>query len=226
MTINVKFLSNIRAKNKWTQEQMASVLGVSRPTYIAMEKGESSPTLDQINQLANKIGCDSKDILTEAVVNEAKYREVLLEAIRSGADTDGKITKTKLAKLVYLNDFAWYYEHLEPMTGAKYRRLPQGPVPDIYFANVEYLINEGILNLEIKNNSQMISLSRAGEMFKPQELSPKELKLIKLVSQKWQGKRTEEIVKFTHEQLPYKICSPGEVIPYELITQQDSEYVY
>jgi len=72
----------------------------------------------------------------------------------------------------------------------------------------------------------MISLSRAGQMFKPSLLKSEEKKLIKNVSQKWQGKRTEEIVKFTHEQLPYKICSPGEVIPYELITQQDPEYVY
>ena len=165
-------------------------------------------------------------MLSQDVVNEEKYREVLLETIRHGAATDGKITKTKLAKLIYLNDFSWYYQHLESMTGAKYRRLAQGPVPNIYFAKVEELITEGVLNLEIKNGSQMISLSRAGLMQKPSILTSEEKNLIKKVSQKWQGKRTEEIVKFTHEQLPYKICSPGEVIPYELITQQEPEYVY
>ncbi|MBP9817596.1 DUF4065 domain-containing protein [Candidatus Shapirobacteria bacterium] len=227
MTQATNFLGNIRSKNSWTQEEMANILGVSRPTYNAMEKGETSPTLEQINKLANKIGCEPKDILTEGIFDEAKYKEVLLETIRHGADSDGKITKTKLAKLIYLNDFAWYYQHLEPMTGAKYRRLPLGPVPDIFFAKVEELINDGTLNLELKNDkSQMISLSRAGEMSKTKILNPDEIKLINNVSQKWQGRRTEEIVKFTHEQLPYKICTPGEVIPYELITQQESEYVY
>lgn len=222
----MNFLSNIRTKNKWTQADMANYIGVSRPTYISLEKGEISITIDQLNKLADKIGCDPQDVLSENIVNEEKYCEVLLETIRYGASADGKITKTKLAKLIYLNDFSWYYQHLESMTGAKYRRLQLGPVPNIYFAKVEELINEGVLNLEIKNGSQMISLSRAGQMFKPSLLNTEEKNLIKKISLKWQGKRTEEIVKFTHEQLPYKICSPGEVIPYELITQQEPEYVY
>jgi len=222
----MNFLSNIRTKNNWTQADMANFIGVSRPTYISLEKEEISITIDQLNKLADKIGCDPQDVLSEDIVNEEKYSEVLLETIRHGAATDGKITKTKLAKLIYLNDFSWYYQHLESMTGAKYRRLQLGPVPNIYFAKVEELITEGVLNLEIKNGSQMISLSRAGQMFKPSLLSTEEKNLIKKVSLKWQGKRTEEIVKFTHEQLPYKICSPGEVIPYELITQQEPEYVY
>lgn len=222
----MNFLHNIRTKNNWTQAEMANFIGVSRPTYISLEKGDISITIDQLNKLADKIGCDPQDVLTQDVVNEEKYREVLLETIRHGAATDGKITKTKLAKLIYLNDFSWYYQHLESMTGAKYRRLAQGPVPNIYFAKVEELITEGVLNLDIKNGSQMISLSRAGLMQKPNLLTLEEKNLIKKVSLKWQGKRTEEIVKFTHEQLPYKICSPGEVIPYELITQQEPEYVY
>lgn len=222
----MNFLHNIRTKNNWTQAEMANFIGVSRPTYISLEKGEISITIEQLNKLADKIGCDPQDVLTQDVVNEEKYREVLLETIRHGAATDGKITKTKLAKLIYLNDFGWYYNHLESMTGAKYRRLQLGPVPNIYFAKVEELITEGVLNLEIKNGSQMISLSRAGQMFKPSLLSIEEKNLIKKVSFKWRGIRTEEIVKFTHEQLPYKICSPGEVIPYELITQQEPEYVY
>ncbi|PJE66767.1 hypothetical protein COU93_02460, partial [Candidatus Shapirobacteria bacterium CG10_big_fil_rev_8_21_14_0_10_36_6] len=57
-------------------------------------------------------------------------------------------------------------------------------------------------------------------------LKKEESEFIKKIAKKWQKKRTNEIVAFTHEQLPYKICSPGEVIPYELITQQEPEYVY
>lgn len=205
---------------------MAKIIGVSRPTYIALEKGMASITIDQVGRLADKLGCEPADIISENVVDEDKYREVLLETIRHGADSDGKITKTKLAKLIYLNDFGWYYHHLESMTGAKYRRLQQGPVPNLYFAKVEELVAEGCLNLEIKNGCQMISLSRAGQMSKPNLLNTEEKTLIKRVATKWQGKRAEEIVKFTHEQLPYQVCSPGEVIPYELITQQDPEYVY
>jgi transcriptional regulator with XRE-family HTH domain len=229
MNINmnkIKFLSKIRAKNNWTQEEMAKILEVSRPTYISMEKGNVSITIDQLDRLADKLGCETEDIISENIIDEEKYGEVLMETIRQGADKDGKIPKTKLAKLIYLNDFSWYYQHLESMTGAKYRRLQLGPVPNIYFAKLDELIAEGTLNLELKNSCQMISLTRAGEMQKSQKLSHEEKNLIKQVAIKWQSKRTEEIVKFTHEQLPYKVCSPGEVIPYELITQQDPDYVY
>jgi len=224
--INQDFLVNIRKKNNWTQEDIAKIFGISRPTYIAIEKGNISMTIDQLNRLANRLGCQAEDIMSENVVDEEKYREVLLETIKYGADSDGKITKTKLAKLIYLNDFGWYYQHLESMTGAKYRRLQQGPVPNLYFAKVEELIDEGLLNLELGKECQLISLSEAGKMSESNILNCEEKDLIKKVALKWQGKRSQEIVKFTHEQLPYKVCSPGEVIPYELITQEDPDYVY
>lgn len=224
---NNTFLINIRKKNNWTQEEMANFIGVSRPTYIALEKGDGSLTIDQLNMLADKIGCQPEDILLENVTDEEKYKEVLIETIRQGADSDGKITKTKLAKLIYLNDFGWYYKNLESMTGAKYRKLPQGPVPSTYFSTIDELFEKGLISIEIKHDGiQMISLSKAAEQLKSEILNSNELSFIKSVSKKWQKVRTAEIVAFTHNQLPYKICNPGEVIPYELITQQDPENVY
>jgi DNA-binding XRE family transcriptional regulator len=221
-----KFLSDVRAKNNWTQEDMAKIIGVSRPTYMALEKGDGSITLDQLSKLADKIGCDPQDIVSENIVDEKKYREVLLETLKHGVDSDGKITKTKLAKLIYLNDFGWYYHNLESMTGAKYRRLQQGPVPNLYFATLEELHEDGLINFEMKDDCQLISLSKAGEQLSSESLNSKETDFIKKVAKKWRGARAKEIVAFTHQQLPYKVCSPGEVIPYELITQQDPEYVY
>jgi len=57
-------------------------------------------------------------------------------------------------------------------------------------------------------------------------LTNEEIELIKKISAKWKDKRTQEIVDFTHEQLPFKLCAPDEVIPYELITQENPENVY
>jgi DNA-binding XRE family transcriptional regulator len=206
---------------------MANFIGVSRPTYIALEKGDGSLTIDQLNKLADKIGCQPEDIFLKNLTNEEKYKEVLMEMLKYGSDNkDEKITKTKLAKLIYLADFTWYYQNLEPMTGAKYRKLPQGPVPNLYFSTIDQLFDEGLVNIEINKDAQMISLSEAGKNFKKEKINSSEEKLIKEIASKWKNKRTNEIVAFTHDQLPYKICNPGEVIPYELITQQDPEDVY
>ncbi|MFA6602247.1 MAG: helix-turn-helix domain-containing protein [Candidatus Shapirobacteria bacterium] len=224
--ISPQFFLDLRTKQNWTQSEMAGILGISRPTYVSVERGETSITIEQLEKLANKLGCEPQDILTENVVDEPKYKQVLLEVLKSGADADGKITKTKLAKLIYLVDFGWYYHHLEPLTGAKYRRLDQGPVPNLYFSVLDELIDAGLINLEVTKDCQLLSLTQAGQMGVSSKLTKSEKSLIAKISHKWQGKRTAEIVKFTHQQLPYQICSPGEIIPYELITQQDPEYVY
>ncbi len=224
--INSKYITKIRKMNGWSQEEMAGLLGISRQTYMVIEKGAKDITVQQLSKLADKLGCGVEDILTENIINEEKYKEVLMEMIKNGADSDGRIIKTKLAKLIYLADFSWYYKNLDSMTGARYRRLDQGPVPNYFFTAIDELIESGYLNLEMKRDCQLLSLTEAGKMRKNEKINDDEENLIEKIAKKWQGKRSKEIVKFTHEQLPYKICIPGEVIPYELITQQDPEYVY
>lgn len=224
--ISPTFLVDTRKNYGWTQEEMASVIGISRPTYVALEKGEGSLTIAQLTKLANKLGCQPEDILAEQIIDENKYQGILLEAVFSGAGRDGKIPKTKLAKLIYLADFGWYYQHLESITGAQYRKLPQGPVPNYYFSAIDDLFDKGLINIEIKDNAQLISLTDAGKQVNFKNLTKVELDFVRKVAKKWQEKRTNEIVAFTHQQLPYKVCTEGEIIPYELITQQDPENVY
>lgn len=224
--MNMTMLGTIRKNKKWSQSEMAKVLEVSRPTYIALEKGKGSLTIDKIDKLAQKLGCESSDILSENLEKEDKYKELLLEMLKDGTDDDGKITKTKLAKLIYLADFAWYFEKLESMTGAKYRKMKQGPVPNLYFRAIDDLFNEGLINIEINKDAQLISLSTSAKKINNNKISKEEKDLIKKIAKKWKNKRSSEIVAFTHSQLPFQICDEGEIIPYELITQQEADYVY
>ena len=46
------------------------------------------------------------------------------------------------------------------------------------------------------------------------------------IAKKWKDKKTKDIVNFTHNQLPYSICREDELIPYELITQEDPGKVF
>lgn len=50
--------------------------------------------------------------------------------------------------------------------------------------------------------------------------------LLKKIAMKWKNKNTQEIVDFSHKQLPWLICKEKEIIPYNLITQEDVENVY
>ena len=131
-----------------TQEQVAKAIGVSRPTYINIENGKRELTVSQAEMLAAVLRVSVEDLLDSAdgVVAFAdsknsfgKFKQIVLNAIKYGADEDGKITKTKLAKLVYLADFIWFYENLRPMTGVKYRKMAQGPVAYEYFRALDKL---------------------------------------------------------------------------------------
>ena len=221
---------SLRENRGFSQDSVAEKLGITRITYAKLESGEKSPTLDELTHLADifEVSRDSLisgDILTESSskVDEEKYKQILEHCIAYGASVDGKIPKTKLAKLAYLVDFAWFYEHLSPLTGLQYRRLPQGPVPDAYFRAIDEMISSEAIALEIKGAAQMI---RNIEVPSESKLSPEEIEFIKKVCEKWQKKSTQDIVDFTHSQLPWKICNPGENIPYELITQEEPDHVY
>jgi hypothetical protein len=64
------------------------------------------------------------------------------------------------------------------------------------------------------------------EQESPTLLTEEEYNLIKKICEKWKGKPTNEIVKFTHNQLPWSMCEPMEEIPYAFITQEDPDNVF
>jgi len=217
-----KLIKDIRIKKELKQEEVAGKLGISR----SFEQGKTELNFSQMVKLSDIFGISLEEVESGLQPDYEKYKEMILAYVRNGSSKDGKILKTKLAKMLYLADFSWFYNHLESMSGMQYRRIKYGPVPDIYFRAIDELEETGKITVEHKNDLLLISENR-GSINKPLEkLSKKEIGLIAKISEKWKNKKTSEIVDFTHNQLPYKICSPDEIIPYELITQEDPEYVY
>ena len=228
-----------RKRLDYTQLDVANAIGVSRPTYAQIESNEKDITIRQLNVLAAMLDLNITDLFDlSSVANQAnkspesspvatsKYKQIILNALQFGADTrDGKITKTKLAKLVYLADFTWYYNHLEPMSGMAYRKLPRGPVADIYFRAIDELIEDGVITMQESGRAFMISMTEAGRA--PSDLiSAKQRTFIKELGRAWKDKQTTEIVNFTHSQIPWRISKDGETIPYSLIIQEETKNVY
>jgi transcriptional regulator with XRE-family HTH domain len=223
-----QFIKCLREKRGVSQQAIANKLGMSRPSYIAVEQGKKELSLSEAQKMADIFGISLKDMETGAIPDYAKYKEMILSFLRlCSLNGDGKIPKTKLAKLLYLADFAWFYEKMESMSGMQYRRIQYGPVPDSYFRALDELEEEGRINRDNKKSDViLISENKGSKKEKLSKIKKEELDLIRKINQKWQDKKTREIVNFTHGQLPYKLCSPDEIIPYELIIQEDPEYVY
>lgn len=223
-------IENIRKEKKLTQDEVAKYLWITRQTFSKLEKWNIEPTLWQAVKLSellwveidNFIETDTKT-LSSKNIDWDKYKQIITNFIKYWADDDGKITKTKLAKLCYLLDFAWYYYNLVPITGLEYKKFAQWPVPDAYFSTLEELFEEDYIAIEIKWRSHLIE-----NIWTPSsdKLSEDELNMLQDIAKKWKWKQTHEIVDFTHKQLPWLVSYDKEIIPYGLITQEDLENVY
>lgn len=221
-----KLIKDLRIEKGLKQEEVAEKLGISRSSYISLEQGKTDLNLSQAVKLSEVFGISLEEVESGSRPNYEKYKDMILAYVRKGSSRDGKILKTKLAKMLYLADFAWFYNNLESMSGMKYRRIKYGPVPDMYFRAIDELEGAGKITINRKGDMILISENRGSKKQPLEKLSNEEMKLVEKIAKKWKSKRTSEIVDFTHNQLPYKICSPDEIIPYELITQEDPEHVY
>ncbi len=214
-----------RTGSSLTQQEVADKLDLSRQRYILIEKGERDVNTSELTILSDLFGIMPDDLLRDPM-DMAKFRQMYFACIKFAYDERcGGIKKTKLAKLLYLSDFTNYYQQLTPMSGVKYRRMEYGPVADAFFTLTDELYNTGKIKVTFGERAHVVSpTTREQNNF--DRLSTQELKLIKEICDEWKDKRTEEIVNFTHEQLPWRSCRDGEFIPYELIIQEEPDHVF
>lgn len=213
-------IAKARADRGLTQEQVANILGVSRATYLNIETGKSKPNVEVLERLANRLNIPVAEFFDEPRNNE-KFNQMyfyILSHFKSG------IPKTKLAKILYLADFSYFYDFLEPMSGVRYVRREYGPVADIFFETTEDLFDNGKINIKPLNRALMISSITYRPNFNL--LSDTEMKRMDEICDLWKDKDTQEIVNYTHGQKPWKACLDGEYIPYSLIVQEDPDHVY
>jgi len=223
-------LKKIREQKNLSQQEIAEHLGITRQTYSNIEKWTSEISLWEAVKLADLFGMSidqfiDSDIQTSwsQTTNRDKYKKIIKACIKYWSWSDGKITKTKLAKLCYLVDFTWFYNHLNSLTDLEYRKIDQWPVPDAYFGTIEELETEESIVIEKKWKAYMIeNISDMDDS----DLDNEEINLIKKICKKRKKSDTAEIVSFTHRQLPWMLCKDKEIIPYEFITQEEPDNVY
>ena len=217
-------VTKLREQSELTQEQVANRLGISRQRWIMVEKGERDLNTEELETLAALFGIDVADFFEETP-NLEKFRQMYFACLKFAANKHGNVPKTKLAKLLYLADFKNFFENLEPISGVKYRRLEYGPVPDVFFSMTDDLLDQGKIGVAVLDRgAQMISSNTRDEDFA--KLTKEELASIQEICELWKDKPTQDIVNFTHEQKPWKMCRDGEYIPYSLIIQEDPDHVY
>jgi len=214
---------NLRKKFGYSQQEIADKLNITRQTYIKIEKDVNQPTTKQLEDLANIYGVPVEEFYY-GVENIEKFKQMYLY-ILSKFKKNG-LPKTKLAKLLYFADFRHFYNTLESMSGVLYRCKDYGPLADPFLDLTEDMHESGEIRIEcLSGGANIISIKSTTFNNTYDLLSKEELKELDDICTKWEKIDTKEIVDYTHHQKPWMACRKGEIIPYELILQEDPEHV-
>lgn len=164
-----KKLRVLREQHRFSQEYIADKLGISRPTYTQIEKGERELDISEAKTLAEIFDMSLEDFITgkenikpiieihsrkESVRRDRseirisipqekakKFEQVFLYIL---AKIGGKpnIGQTVLYKLFYFIDFDYYEKYEEQLIGAKYMKNTHGPTPIMFAKIVDHLEKE------------------------------------------------------------------------------------
>jgi len=216
-------IKNLRMKGGFSQLSMADKLGLSRQSYMAVERGVRELTLDEAERICGIFGIAIEALEHGETPDDEKYKHMILAFLRQG----GKLPKTKLAKLLYFADFGWFYYHLKSMSGMQYRKMNYGPVSDAYFRIIDDMFDHGEVDITTTQDGAMIiSQTRSGAKISMSKINKEEESLIEKIEKKWRDKKTAEIVDFTHKQFPYLYAQQNEIVSYGLFTQENPDEIF
>ena len=229
-TTYADFIKYLREERSLSQAEIATIASMSRASYVAVEKGTKELTLAEASALTKLFGITLDELVRTVAPNLKKYNQMILFFIRSAKLSKTTIKKTKLASLLYLADFAWYYQNKISLSGLSYRKITFGPVADAYFRLLEEMEVGGIINIKqiYRDDYHMYEIEETRTSAKKplDSLSKKEQQLMSKIWEQWEKSSTVEITKFTTEQAPYTQSHEGEIIDYNLITTEDSYNIY
>ncbi len=146
-----------------------------------------------------------------------KFRELVVYIALQSAD-DPTFGAIKLNKILYYSDFAAYRQLGQPVTGATYRKLSEGPAPLQFPAIRDALVSSGDAMIQERayftGTQKRVVIAEAREpdreLFRPGELD-----IVDSVIDFFNGKSAREVSDFSHREPGWILASDREVIPYE-----------
>jgi uncharacterized phage-associated protein len=126
--------------------------------------------------------------------------------------------RTKLMKLLYYVDFDHFERFGTSITGARYRKLPHGPVPDKADKVIAQMEKDGLVasvQMDAGPYAQDRLITRGGA-FDSSKFSGGELEILQLVARRWEHATAKQIEAATHREAPWASTEDKKAIDYEL----------
>lgn len=233
-----------------SQEDLASLIGVSRSALAQIELGNRKVSIIELMNLSLNLGFSIDKILAkefkfikdEVEISKReeketteerisipnlmvdKFRNVLLYILERCAGK-ANVGETVLYKLLYFSDFNYYEVYEDHLTGAQYRKLPFGPVPHNINTVIDKMIEIGELQ-RIKTEFHGYPQTRYIPLIKPdlRELKASEIEVIDHVISQLSDYYATAISDYSHKDIPWQATDEGDVIDYELTFYREKPY--
>jgi DNA-binding XRE family transcriptional regulator/uncharacterized phage-associated protein len=241
--IKGKYILELRNNNKLSQAFVAKTIGLSRASYIEIEKGKKELTISQAQKIADIFGISLHSFISgehtspiEVFVNKEnkkkeineiridvpeknlkKFKEVLLYILEK-VGSKPNVGMTVLYKLLYFIDFDYYEKFEEQLLGATYIKNHYGPTPIEFKKIIEILESNGELET-VKSKYFQHEQTKYLPRRQPNIsiLNAQEIKHIDDVLQKLSNKTAVELSVYSHKDVPWITTKEGQIISYESV---------
>jgi transcriptional regulator with XRE-family HTH domain len=242
-------ISMLRKLKGLSQEDLAKSVEISRPSLAQIELGNRNVDILELQKLSMVLAFSLDDFMSEefsidqfvAVKEEKKIKEkeerisvpklqinkfknVLLYILEHCAGKPN-VGETVLYKLLYFSDFNYYELYEEHLTGAKYRKLPYGPVPQKLEAIIGQMIENGQLQ-RVKSEFHGYTQIRYLPLVKADltALKASEKAVIDRVIEQMSDWSAAAISHYSHKDMPWLASKEGEEINYELAFYREAPF--
>lgn len=240
---------HLRKRKGLSQEELAKTVEISRPSLAQIELGNRGIGVLELQKFSIALGFSlddfvSKDFQVNEEVEEnpdpkashneirvsvpslhlSKFRNVLLYILGKCAGKPN-VGETVLYKLLYFSDFNYYELYEEHLTGAKYRKLPFGPVPQELDAIIGQMIDKGQLQ-RVKTKYHGYPQIRYLPLEKADltQLKASEKEVIDKVIEQLSDWSASSVSAYSHKDMPWLASKEGELIDYELAFYREAPF--
>jgi transcriptional regulator with XRE-family HTH domain len=233
-------ITELRKIKGLSQEDSAKSVKISRPSLAQIELGNRCVDILELQKLSlvlefslddfmSKDFSASQDVdvkeekkakkeerISVPTLQVNKFKNVLLYILERCAGKPN-VGETVLYKLLYFSDFNYYELYEEHLTGAKYRKLPYGPVPQKLDTIIGQMIEKGQLQ-RVKTEYHGYPQIRYLPLEKADltELRASEKEIIDKVIEQMSDWSAAMLSNYSHGDKPWKASKDGEEINYEL----------
>ncbi|MCK9399143.1 MAG: DUF4065 domain-containing protein [Bacteroidales bacterium] len=242
-------IAELRKRKGLSQEDLAKSIKISRPSLAQIELGNRSVDILELQSLSMVLGFSLDDFMSsdykvsqEIEINAEmktkiqqerisvpnlqvnKFKNVLLYILERCAGKPN-VGETVLYKLLYFSDFNYYELYEEQLTGASYRKLPYGPVPQKLDAIINQMIDQSQLQ-RVKTEYHDYPQARYLPLVKADltQLKASEKEVIDRVIEQMSDWSAARISNYSHKDMPWLVSKEGEEINYELVFYRESPH--